>query len=65
MSAEELLDKLIAGEVVTIKGKAVLTGDMWYDRFEKELPSVLNMLSDESATTVALEAAKRASGLDN
>ena len=37
MTTEELLDKIMHGEVVTVKGHTLLTGTQWYDRFKKEL----------------------------
>lgn len=37
MTAEELLRKIEQGEIVTINGKVICTGAMWYERFEKEL----------------------------
>lgn len=40
MTAEELLDKIMHGEIVTVQGKTLLTGSQWYDRWNQELDKV-------------------------
>lgn len=75
MSAEELLDKIMHGEVVTVEGHTLLTGNQWYDRFEKELkspPYVVSKMYESDgkrqqelfSESHVLEAARKAAGLE-
>lgn len=61
MTTEELLDKIMQGEIVTVQGKTLLTGSQWYDRF---IDRYLSIEGKPAYTTAqVMEAAKKAAGL--
>lgn len=64
MTAEELLRDIEQGVIVTINGKVICTGAMWYDGFENHLYKLRGaQVEPKPVDDIALEAAKRAAGL--